>query len=246
MSAENACGRARASLAALGLFARMSLGKIATVFAIGALLRFALLFWQVAAEPTLRPTAQLSGSGMFVCLAISFLLITMLLCLGGCEYGAKCGYTLRRMRIGERAVFWCQVAYGAAVYLTLWLAEGALAYGFSHYAAWKTGVLEAQTLLLGFYQQEVLHGLLPLEDGGIWVRNAFFVVALALATAEFSYLQRRGRFGATAPALALFVLFMFPVSLGDTFPTVTCIITALIVAAEVLYQLYIKEDPLNE
>ena len=246
MSASKECGRARATLAALGLFARMSLGKIALVFALGALLRFALVAWQVSAEPTLRPTAQLSGSGSFICLALSFLLITLFLSLGGCEYGAKCGYTLRRLRIGERAIFWWQAAYGAAVYLTLWLAEGVLAYGLAYYAAWKTGSLEAQTLLLGFYQQEVLHGLLPLEDGGIWVRNALFVVALALVTAEFSYLQRRRSFGTTAPALTLFVLFMFPVSLGETFRTVTCIITSLVVIAEVLYQLYIKEDPLNE
>lgn len=61
----------------------------------------------------------------------------------------------------------------------------------------------AQGIFVDFYRSEFLHGLLPLADGYLWVRNVVFVLALGVLTAYMQLGLRRKNGGRR---LALVVL----------------------------------------
>ena len=43
--------------------------------------------------------------------AAAFLLITVTLCIPTCQFSSQTGYTLKRLSISERSIFFCQTAY---------------------------------------------------------------------------------------------------------------------------------------
>ena len=97
-------------------------------------------------------------------MAFVFVLMSIQLSIIGCEYGSKQGYTLRRLRVSEGAVFAWQAAFNALMYFVLWAVQLALVLLMASYATEKMGSsANNQTLFLAFYRNDFLHSLLPLD-----------------------------------------------------------------------------------
>ena len=173
----------------------------------------------------------------------AFLLITVLLCSAGCSFGSRVDYTIDRLLISERSVFWWQVGYNAAVYVLLWAAEVAVAVGCSlaYAAGAPAGIVSGQTVFLAFHRGDFLHSLLPLADWWLWGRNLLLIAGLALATARFPMCQRRGRFSAAiVPMVA--AAFLFSQGMGFVAVTTLAVIPTLWVIGGVLWAVCRKED----
>lgn len=203
----------------LGLF----LGLIA---ADGAL--FALMPWieeqKVRSVASLAPGASVAVEleRMFqyfpVVFGVCLLALTAVLCLNGCEFSAKQGYTLRRLRVSQREIFAWQMIHNAVCYLLLWAVQAGVAFAVCRaYTARYPDWVNSQTVFLAFYRNSFLHSLLPLADVWRYVRNAVLCVTLGMCAAAFPVLQRRGRRsgGAVILAVTTAVYFGQPVASGD-------------------------------
>lgn len=148
---------------------------------------------------------------------VCFLLAAALLSATGCDMGARSGYTLRRLSISEHSVFVWQWVYNSLCFSLLWLTESLIAFLLCMFYTKQadTSLISGQTIFLAFYRNTLLHALLPLEDGFLWVRNLLFSVAVGAACSVLPYRQRRGKLGWEIAAVCATVLFAFPSELGN-------------------------------
>ena len=75
----------------------------------------------------------------------------------------------------------------------------------------------AQGIFVDFYRSEFLHGLLPLADGYLWMRNVVFVLALGVLTAYMQLGLRRKNGGRRLALVVLtgLMLLVLPVGFGS-------------------------------
>lgn len=236
-----------------GLFARSSLLWILAVLALMSGAEFFL--FRARLSESLR-TYELLGSGMStlesmisrsaipLLFALAFLAVTVLISLSGCAFRSRTEYTVFRLSVGERSVFFLQAAYNAVVYLLLLAVQAGVAFALcNHYVASAPAeTVGNQTFFLAFYRNEFLHALLPMEDVYLWIRNLLLLVSLGLTSAEFPYRQRRGKYSFTVIALFFFVLRVFPAGIGDGFSLGLTAFIALIVIGEALYRVFGERD----
>ncbi len=154
---------------------------------------------------------------LLVVLASGFILITLILCLIGCEFSDKQGYTLRRLNISEKKIFICQSLYGTAVYGIFFMIQALIFYVFCFmYVNFATGneysfegLISNQTVFLAFYRSEILHALMPLDDILKHISNLTMITAMGVSTASFSYFMRRKKFPFEAILLVPVILINF-------------------------------------
>lgn len=132
----------------------------------------------------------------------ALVLLTVQLCRVGCEFGAKPGYTLRRLELSERRVVLWQAVGNALFYVFLWAVQLALALVFCKVYADTAAdcvslpeALRGQLMFQSFCQIPFLHGLLPLEDIMAHLANLVAVASLSLTAAAWPFQQRHGGFG---------------------------------------------------
>ena len=75
-------------------------------------------------------------------------------------------------------------------------------------------IITNQTMFLAFYRSTFMHSILPLEDAPGWIILTLIAVTGAVATAEFTRLQRGGKFGFELLVLVAAVLVYMPRELG--------------------------------
>lgn len=150
-------------------------------------------------------------------LFIAFIFITILLCKTGCEFKNKQGYTLKRLRISEKGVFFCQAGYNSAIYIILWGIQIAAVLWFCHMYVSEPafGEMGTHTVFAAFYRNDFMHSILPLEEFGIYIRNVVLMAALGIASAGFPYKQRLGKIGLSIIVLAVSCLLFFKVGMGS-------------------------------
>lgn len=173
-----------------------------------------------------------------------FLLICIVLCLPGCGWGTVCGYTVRRLRISERAVFVMQALYNAMVFVILWAAEVLICLLLCRVYVTSTApsLISHQTVGLAFYRNDFLHSLLPMADITVWIRNVIMLAVLSLAAASFPYKQRRGKFASDIVSYALLTVIFFTRTVGDGFNTFVTVFFGLCIAAEVIWRVFANEE----
>lgn len=90
----------------------------------------------------------------------------------------------RRLQIPEtRVLLWSGVC-NALCFACVWCVQLMASVGTAALHAADARYAEgAQGIFVDFYRSEFLHGLLPLADGYLWVRNVVFVLALGVLTA---------------------------------------------------------------
>ncbi len=187
--------------------------------------------------------AVLRASRIHYVFGAAFLLLTALVCLPGCNFGAKPGYTLRRLCVSERAAFLWQSICNVCCYLILWAAELLLALLLCRiYSARRAELITGQTLFLAFYRSDFLHSLLPFEDALFWVRNGLLSLSLGVAAARFPFAQRRGQRGMEILVLACCAVFFFCREVGAQLSCCGCIFICLCGLASALCRTLEQEE----
>lgn len=227
--------KAKKYLSVFALYAKSSLLKILGVI----LLTFALegFFFLRVTDKSLH-TRNLDmifeSSHTALIFAVSFLLITVLLCIPGCQFRSQTGYTLKRLSISEKEVFFCQSAYNFFAYSVFLALQVAFCYllGLYYMSVAPSEYVTNQTLFLTFYQNSFLHAVMPLSDVALWLRNLFLAILLAFAVSEFSFKNRRRKFSVMTLIAVAYPLFAFKREIGDIGHTVFTALFMLIVIAE--------------
>lgn len=147
----------------------------------------------------------------------------MLVCLSlasfGMEWGgSKLGYTLRRLPCGEEKAtlvfalhhFFCLLIYWGGQVAVVWYMAGL----YTNMGLTAIPPIDTYSPLLLFYECEYLHGLLPVEDWPIYIRNVAMLATLAMVAATCSYHWRRGNKPFTILPLSVFAGLTFPANTG--------------------------------
>ena len=157
--------------------------------------------------------ASLTGSELVTALRVIFSLLAA--CFGA---GSRYGYTLRRLQIPEtRVLLWSGVC-NALCFACVWCVQLMASVGTAALHAADARYAEgAQGIFVDFYRSEFLHGLLPLADGYLWVRNVVFVLALGVLTAYMQLGLRRKNGGRRLALVVLtgLMLLVLPVGFGS-------------------------------
>ena len=235
-------------LSVFGLFARSSVYKVLGILGLMCLSEISIFALKFSREPLAEYVGRfehyINISHLTICLGIAFVLITIILCLPGTEYGSKVGYTIRRLRLSERAVFYYQAVFNLVMYILLWAVQIGLLYGLSlwYTAAVPTKFTNNQAIFLAFYRDNFLHTILPLSEVMLWIRNFLLIIALGFASAEFPYIQRRKGYGILIALVVIFVLIFFITDIGMVKNIIFSIVLFIIVVCKTLYNIYHKED----
>lgn len=146
---------------------------------------------------------------------IAFIVISILLCLTGCNFGSRQDYTWKRLQVSEKSVFFVQTIYNAMTMLLFLAVQVIVAYGLCRYyvSVVPEGVTN-QSVFLAFYRSTFLHSILPLEATLKWIVNILLMVAMGFATAIFPYRQRRGKISFQIILMIGIALIFFPCELG--------------------------------
>jgi len=181
-------------------------------------------------------------------LAVSFLLLTVFLCLTGYETSSKSGYTLMRLSITERQILLWQSIYNILCYITFWMLH--ILTLFLLCQIYMQNALPehitSQTVFLAFYRSDLLHALLPFDDIWGWVRNILLVIALGICSARFPYASRKGEKRFSIILLVCFTVGFFIRPLGDYSSVSMVIAASMTTIAFELYETFKKEVPNNE
>lgn len=166
---------------------------------------------------------------------IAYIVVTIVLILPGMNIGSTQSYTLKRLRVKEKYVFWLQVLYNFFAYILLWGAQLAVVFGCV--AVYQMHMPDAvlwtnQSMLLIFYKNAFLYSLLPLESLAGWFVLGVTGIMSALATAEFTRLQRKGKFGFELLFLVATAMIYFPreLSYEISFPIFVIVVLFLVMA----------------
>ncbi len=219
-------------LSVFSLFIKKSFGKIFTLLLALTATESALFIHNLNSDNVIKNEFQ-EGTGhnyllgienilgdhrLLLCvLASGFILITLILCLTGCEFSDKQGYTLRRLNLTEKKIFICQSLYGISVYGIFFMLQAFVFYAFCliyvSFAAGNEyafeGLVSNQTVFLAFYRSEILHALMPMEDTLKHISNLTMISALGISTASFSYFMRRKKIPFEAVLLIPVILINF-------------------------------------
>lgn len=127
------------------------------------------------------------------------------------------GMTLARLQVSPRAIYLCHALYNALTLCILWGFQVLAILGLGAYYGRIADpqLFGPQTVMLAFYREEFLHGLLPLADWMPWARNIAFILALGFAAAYPATDKGRGRHGLFLAAfITVAVIWSFPAKLN--------------------------------
>ena len=125
--------------------------------------------------------------------------------------GVQPDYTLRRLRVGELAVFFWQ-GLAAAMSLFVFLAfQAAVCFGLGLYLQNAGyGSSGNMSLIVALVNSPVAHMLLPLGDWLVYIRLALMLMTLGLSTSYSAFISRMGKTALSPFALiALSLLLLF-------------------------------------
>lgn len=139
------------------------------------------------------PEAAVAGSVLKGVATAGFIIVFNVLMLTCSDLG-RTKYTLRRLRVSERAVFWIHAITSICCFFIFWAAQAALLYLFAEiYVAQPSLPHTEQTVMLMFYRDGFCHGMAPLADVSVFIRNLLLLAGLGVTTACFQPLQRQSR-----------------------------------------------------
>lgn len=168
----------------------------------------------------------------------AFVAVTYLLTRTGWKGGSKQGYTLMRLSISERWVFFWQSVYNAVCYVILWavqvLVVMLLCWVYTIQA--PEGYVTGQTVFLAFYRSDFLHSLLPFEDALLWVTNILLVASLSICAAHYPMEKRRGKRFEEITGMSCAAIAWFTRGIGDIVPCLFAILAALLAGSTAIFR----------
>ena len=78
-----------------------------------------------------RPEKVLDNSFTSLLFAVAIIIVSVILCLPGCEFGAKTSYIIKRLQVSERACFFWQMLCSLMLYLLVYAVQLATVFGLS-------------------------------------------------------------------------------------------------------------------
>jgi len=225
------------------LIARSSLWKVLLSMLVMAIAE-AAVFYLRTAEKSVGLEAAFENSFTPYIFALAFIIITMFLCITGSEFGSKTGYTIKRLSITEKSVFYWQWFYNSSVYLMLLAVQIAVSLGLCE--LYKELIdpqyVTNQTVFLAYYRSEFLHGLLPLGDTTRWIRNAFLIVTLGASSAFFPYRNRRQKQSLEIIAAAIYTFIFFCGGLGEITTDILFCFFSTVILITISAKMHIRWD----
>lgn len=235
----------RKHIAAAGLYVRMNILRVITILLITVTAEV-LLFCRAASLPNTGLEDVIARSGVLWVMAAAFVLLTVQLCAAGGDRGGRQNYTLQRLALQERTVTFWQMAVNALFYLLFWTLQG-LALIILCAVVRDTGdVLSGQALFLACWRSPLLHGLIPMGEVLIWIRNVCFCAVLGIVTAKFSWCRRRGKFGVGVLFAAAACLLFFPREVGKAVEDTLVMLFLLTVASGAVTGIVTEEEEDDE
>ena len=120
--------------------------------------------------------------------------LTACCCLQGSRFSGKNTYLLQRMPMAEwqLTALWAMVHLAA--FLILWAAQLLTVFVlWKQYLVGHPSSAPGLELLVSFYNNGFLHGILPLRDVSRWIILLVFWLCMGWLTASFGFFQRRGQ-----------------------------------------------------
>ena len=190
------------------LWLRRSLRPLALLLAALFALDAAAFFLALRGRAPEGLEAVLAASHVGLIAAAVFLLLCAWLFYIGGEFSARQSYTLRRLSVTPLGGFLARWAACGVCFAILWGAQTAAAIGLCllYKRLGAPELWSGQAVLLAFYRNEFLHGLLPLHEAAVWVRNAFLCLALGASAAHMPSRTKKIR---AFPLLAILTVCWF-------------------------------------
>ena len=150
-------------------------------------------------------------------------------------FGTNPGLTLRRLRVSVRTAVLLIAVFDAACFFLFWAAHAVALFLLA-------GGAGPAASGLAFLREGFLHSLLPVADPPRLARNLLLCLALGIAAARFSDVQRNGGKPVALGILLCVTIVFFPQEMGS-WETDLCIgILALLVAATQIYALCVPPE----
>ncbi len=170
-----------------------------------------LLFPWMTAD-VMQPELAFSGTPPIILFMAAMAAVYVWFCLRGL-FGAKNALPVMRLGLSDRAVFLTMAAQNAFCLLILWAWQTGLAIAL---AVWwcrtHPALVGPQSVFVAFWRAPFLHGLLPLSDWPVWVRNILLCCALGVCAAKASLTRH-----IVGPLIVgLLAIFLFPTPMGST------------------------------
>ena len=230
----------RKHLSVLMLYVRSNLYKfMLLVFVMAAVQTMLFLLAFRRAKDLFGLNTIMSGTRPGIVFAACFLLLCALLCMMGCDFGSKSGYTLSRLRISSQMVFLWQIVGNASFIFLFWAAQVSIALTFC--SIYTIHYPQEQVAMLVFYSNGFLHSLLPLAETVVLVRNVALLIALAVTFACFPARMRRGERPVAAIAVVLICVVFFVRDIGSFAANAMLSIITLAIAAHAAHAICKKE-----
>ena len=183
-----------------GLLAGGSIYKILVILALMAVGQCALFYGSLVGrvkqdvlwEADFETFFSFSGGSVFHMSAYGFLFLAafalIMFTLMRCETvnsGSIFSYTLRRLRVSERHLFFVETGYNFLCFVLLFAVQiWVILWMYRMYMNRIPGnQVSHQIAFLAFYRVPFLHNLLPLAETGKWVRNLLMLLAVSMDVA---------------------------------------------------------------
>jgi len=180
---------------------------------------------------------------------VAFALITLLLCLFGCDFNGKLDYTLQRLQISPMKIFLWQAGYNAAVYALLWMVQVYTLFGCSLFymkAAPQTWVTN-QSLFLEVHRSTFWFSMFPMGSGLLWVCLVLLFLCLGIVTARVPHCQRRRKPPVAFLLMMVIMLNIFTAGLsGDPTAFFVIVVFAVLLSAGTVFFVHLAEPGLDE
>ena len=162
--------------------------------------------------------ALLEKGGVLWIFGLCLPLLILLCGSFGLKRGTPTEYTLRRLSVSESTLHLWQACFALVSFLLLYLCQILLAYGMAHWYVnamntVRPDLVGEQTAFLIFYENKLLHSLLPLHDTTRWIAVSAATVALALAVSYFPFCRRQRKI----PVIPVFVAIVYAVQMFGVF-----------------------------
>lgn len=175
--------------------------------------------------------------------AICCIVIFALLAKMGCEFSSKSGYTLKRLAVEEKGVFFIEAVYNfmvLCIYFVINLICALLMVKI--YTVSFPDFVTTQSTFIAFYRSSYLHSLLPLSDILRLSSNIIELTALAILLSGFGVKQRRGKISIGAIFYSLFCILNFVREMGSIAMDVIIILLGLYFICKTIFDVMSKEE----
>ncbi len=233
----------RKHLSVFMLMAQHSFYKILAILILSAVLQLGFSYYLITEKIVQIQMIEVIAQKLPLFFQVSFILIFALLLTTTAEQKGKERYTLMRLAISEKKVFFWQSLYNFFAFSLLYLVQILVAIGvsFMFVNIAPAEYVSEQTIFLAFYRSDFFNALLPTVEDIIFVRNVASILAFSMISA---FVPMRGKRALKTFLIAFSGFFTywgflnihsFEVIYIHTFLVVPCMIGVI------LYQVLTKE-----